>query len=507
MQQEQPQLEMVATEHNEPFSPSIMTLVQTYELGQPQQEYLASFPLDPHGRAINLTIAVWLCAFLLAFLPVRYPWIIIWIAAALLLTLLIWAIAFLLQYRCKKTHYQRVYVCTSGLLCQRLNTIETIYWHHIETLKYDAVGNCQVHCNSGAVFFFSAPLQQLGELSGHIEQAMIPHHLSRLLTSYHDGLPIVFGPLRLNQQGIGLTQKNVILFAWDKVQGIERRFDNLTLKLYNDRVLGLPLTVHEIPSINLAQALIRAVLEEYEQITQKLSDTGEAEVQKSQETRSGESPDPTSGETSRSGASPDPTPSGSPDPTSGGILTTIMGDPIGTATSDRLSVIVYERGFLYLNKVDQKLDIVRWDQISQVIRRSTRKKIGLVEYSIQVTCNDETFIFPHTQPPIAGIGLYVEQKAAEWALPALLKQYDASETTAFGKLTINQAGITYNKRTLPWSEIYQVRILQPNSTHISIKQRGYNQQWQFITINTIPDVYLLKLLVDYILSTHPAVQR
>jgi hypothetical protein len=436
---------------------------------------------------------------------VPYLWIIIWSVAALALTLLIWATAFLLQYHRKRTHYQRVYVCTSGLLCQRLNTIETLYWHHIETLRYDAVGSCQVHRNDGAVFFFSAPLQQLGQLSTRIEQAMLPHHLSQLLTSYRDGLPIVFGPLRLNQQGIGLTQKNVILFAWDKIQGIERRFDSLTLKLYNDRVLGLPLTAHEIPSISLAQALIRAILEEYAQITQQLSGTREPEAQKSQETRAGESSTPTSGGTLRAGAvgaglAP------ALDPTSGGILTTIMGDPIGTATSDRLSVIVYERGFLYLNKVDKKLDIVRWDQISQVIRRS-RKKLGLVEYSIEITCNEETFVFPHTQPLIAGIGLYVEQKAAEWALPALLKQYDASETTAFGKLTINQAGITYNKRTLPWSEVYQVHILQPNSTRISIKQRGYNQQWQFITINTIPDVYLLKLLIDYILSTHPAVQR
>src|SRR5205814_7128090 len=55
------------------------------------------------------------------------------------------------------------------------------------------------------------------------------------------------------------------------------------------------------------------------------------------------------------------------------------GDPIGTGTSDRLSVVVYERGFLYLNKVDKKLDIIRWDQIAQVIRRA-QSSYGLVEY-------------------------------------------------------------------------------------------------------------------------------
>jgi hypothetical protein len=184
-----------------------------------------------------------------------------------------------------------------------------------------------------------------------------------------------------------------------------------------------------------------------------------------------------------------------------------MGDPIGTGTSDRLSVIVYEQGFLYLNKADKKLDIVRWDQVSQVIRRA-RSRYGLIEYSIEVTRNDGTvFVFPRTQPPIAGIGFYVEQKAAEWARPALLKQYDANETTAFGKLTVNQTGITYKKRSLPWSEVYQVHILQPNSTHISIKERGTNRKWQSIAINKIPDVYLLKLLIDHVLSTHQAVQR
>ena len=489
MQQQQPPPEIVETQEVEPFSPAIMKLAETYQLGQPQHEYLASFPLDPYGGAIGTTIAVWLFALLLLFLNVQYPWIIVWLAVALLLTLLIWTIAFLLRRRRKETHFQRVYVCESGLLCQKFNVIEPVHWHHIETVNYDAVGNCQVYRSDGAVFLFSPPLQQLGELSGLIEQAVIPYHLPSLLTSYRDGLPIVFGPLRINQQGIGLTQKNVTLFAWDKIQGIERRFDNLMLKLYNGRSLSLPLTAHEIPSVNLAQALIHAILDQSEQATQLLGDAGKgkAKGQRGQRTQKSLEQD-SSPQTDRA-------------------LTNIMGDPIGTATSDRLSIVVYERGFLYLNKIDKKLDIIRWDQVSQVIRRPHNSD-GLVEYSIEVICNDKTlFVFPRTQPRIAGIGLYVEQKAAEWALPALFKQYDAGETTAFGKLSINQAGITYNKRSLLWSEVYQVRILQANSAYIGIKQRGYSQEWQWIAIDKIPDVYLLKLLIDHILSTHPAVHR
>ena len=440
------------------------------------------------------------CTFLLVFLPVRYPpWIIIWIVTALLLTLLIWATAFLLQQHRKKTHYQRVYLCTSGLLCQRLNTIEPfepIHWHLIKTVNYDTVGNCQIHRNDGAVFLFSSPLQQLGDLCAHIEQAIIPHHLPQLLTSYRDGLPIVFGPLRINQQGLGLTEKNVTLFSWDKIQGIERRFDNLILNLYNNRSLGLPLTAHEIPGVNLAQALIRTVLDQSEQVTQELQDMGKPELQKGKR-----------GQQAQKSQEQEAWPEASPDPASDGPLTNIMGDPLSSATSDKRSVVIYERGFLYLNKANKKLDIVRWDQISQVIRR-TRKNYGLVEYSIDVTRNDETtFVFPRSQPLIAGIGLYVEQKAAEWALPALLKQYDADETTAFGKLTIDQTGITYKKRSLLWSEVYQMSILQPNSVYIGIKQRGYQQKWQLIAISKIPDVYLLKLLIDHILSTHPAIQR
>src|SRR5436853_2257411 len=120
MQQEQSPPEVIRPQNIEPFPPSIMKLAQTYDLGQPQQEYLAAFPLDPHRRAIGLTIAVGLCALLpillIIFLKVLYPWITIWIATTLLLTLLIWTSAFLRQYRYKKTHYQRVYVCTLGLL-------------------------------------------------------------------------------------------------------------------------------------------------------------------------------------------------------------------------------------------------------------------------------------------------------------------------------------------------------------------------------------------------------
>jgi hypothetical protein len=498
MQQEQSPAEIERPEEGGPFAPSIMKLAQANGLGQPQQEYLVSFPLDPHGRATRLTIAAWLCALLIVFLlylPIgtriaTTPLItlLIWIAAAALFTLLVWVGTILLQYRRKKTHYQRIYACTSGLLCQildSLDSIEAIHWHRIDIVKYDTQGNCQVHRNDGRVFFFSPPPQRLGELSSCIEQAIIPHHLPQLLTTYRDGLPLIFGPLRINQQGIGLEEKNVILFTWNRIKDIERRFDSLVLKLDDGRSLRLPLAAHEIPNVNLALAVIRKLLAEAEQITQKLPDADEAGVQKGQETKSG----------------------ASPDLMSDGILTTMMGDPIGTGTSDRLSVVVYERGFLYLNKVNKKLDIVRWDQITQVIRR-THNSSRLVEYSVEVTRDDETtFVFPHTQPLIAGIGLYVEQKAAEWALPALLKQYDANETTAFGKLTVNQTGISYNKRTLPWSEVYEMRIFQPNSVYLVIRQRGYSQAWQLIAINKIADVYLLKLLIDYILSTHPAVQR
>jgi hypothetical protein len=501
MQQEQSPPEIVEPEESGPFSPAIMKLAQTNDLGQPQQEYLATFPLDPHGSAISLTIAIWLLTIPLIFvvpLVVQKDatfWTIVWVTVALLLTLLIWTITFLLQRHRKATHYQRVYVCSSGLLCQKLNTFEVVHWHHIETVNYDTVGNSQVHDNDGAIFPFSSPLQQLGDLCHRIEQAIIPYRLPPLLTSYREGLPLLFGPLRINQQGIGLTQKNVILFAWDKIQGIERRFDSLFLKLYNNRTVGLPLTAHEIPRINLAQALIRDILKASEEDTQELPDLDKPEEQRGRGTQKDQ--------VARSLAVGTPVLA----PTSDGVLTTIMGDPIETATSDKLSVIVYEQGFLYLNKANKKLDITRWDQISQVIRR-THNNNGLIEYTIKVTRNDETtFVFPHTQPLIAGIGLYVEQKAAEWALPPLLQQYDADETTAFGKLTINQTGITYNKRTLPWSEVYELRILQLNSTHISIKQRGTNRQWQSIAINKIPDVYLLKLLIDHIISTHPAIQR
>src|SRR5262249_47025633 len=154
---------------------------------------------------------------------------------------------------------------------------------------------------------------------------------------------------------------------------------------------------HEIPNMSLALAAIRALLEQDEQITLKLSDTEEA------------------GAAQGSGRGQAQSAVGA-----GGSLSEIMVEPIGTGTSDRLSVVVYERGFVYLNKVKKKIDIIRWDQIAQVNRRTYRNATR-VEYSIKVTCDDgSSFVFPHSQPRIAGIGLYVEQKAAEWALPALL---------------------------------------------------------------------------------------
>ncbi len=486
------------SEANKPFPAAIYKQAETYQLGIPQQVYRARFRIDPYGSATLLTLLIILVfSILILLFPLQ---LLNFLLLAFCLVLIIWGIAIAHLMYLRQHRYHHVYVCNSGILCQKGELAEGVHWHHIEALIYDKKGICTVHRNDGEQFVFAPPLQKLGELSNAIENAIIPHHLPRLLSIYREGLPIVFGPLRINAQGIGISEQNITLFNWESLTDMERHFNELYLKINGIRRIRLPLEVAEIPSVCVVQALVRTLLSLDEKGTAPQWANIKKQVQGQQDPTQHELDDERTQELLNETPASQQEQNRAALPEQG--WTRVLGEPVDAGNCNERSVVVYERGFIYLDKKLRTLNVIRWSRIEKVMRKAYRSD-GITEYSITVHRSDgATFLFPHDSLHIAGLGLYIEQRVAQWIAPAVIEQYEQGDTLTFGKLKVSRQGLHYNKSTMPWSEVYRANILSATTSSISIRQRGQQSDWQQISVNNTPNVYLLKLLIEYAIATN-----
>lgn len=125
-----------------------------------------------------------------------------------------------------------ILVCTAGLLRVGGSTQEVVRWEEVESVvqvppgnwgKYGFVGPlldiepaCIVRRTDGRKLACKVGRSQTKHLGEMVARATAPYLLPRALAAYQDGWPVVFGPLRLTQQGI--SRGNTFL-PWSQYRG------------------------------------------------------------------------------------------------------------------------------------------------------------------------------------------------------------------------------------------------------------------------------------------------
>jgi len=111
----------------------------------------------------------------------------------------------------------RVYVCSQGLVHLLNGKTEIICWDQVETVQIGPGASVTLHRTDGKVFIFNNSLVDFEDLAGIIADQTTQFMLPQALATYEAGTPVIFGDLKVDQQGLSKGDKTL---PWDRVKSI-----------------------------------------------------------------------------------------------------------------------------------------------------------------------------------------------------------------------------------------------------------------------------------------------
>lgn len=145
-------------------------------------------------------------------------------------------------------------------------------------------------------------------------------------------------------------------------------------------------------------------------------------------------------------------------------------------------------------------DSFRWDQISATWQQVTRHTTNGIPsgtthiYTIQRE-DGRKAIFNDALSHVEQLGKTIQQQTFQHLFPRAVTSYMAGESLNFGKLTINQQGVSNGKELIPWGDVKQVQL---NQGVISISKQGRWFKWSNVTVAQTPNVFVFLQLVSHI---------
>jgi hypothetical protein len=201
---------------------------------------------------------------LLAFL-LTYNSIFIWLSQWLGLLVLVVAVGWIsigawIALTPSLYPHMRVFACPEGLICLRRD-VEVILWHQIEKLWKDIARDNKgrdlrayiVRCKDGRTIVFDNALRGIEDLGGRLEREVTRRHLPQTITSYVQGVPLIFGEIIVSEQGIGLRRGRKIR-PWSEVENIT--IDETQVGIYGKDEEPLVVSVARVPNVGILQELI-----------------------------------------------------------------------------------------------------------------------------------------------------------------------------------------------------------------------------------------------------------
>lgn len=164
-----------------------------------------------------------------------------------------------------------------------------------------------------------------------------------------------------------------------------------------------------------------------------------------------------------------------------------------------IRVYVCPGGLLYLH--GGKTEAMRWDQVESF----WRKIVKTSSYGIQTgtthrytlrRSDGATFTFNDNIGNVEALGNTIAEETARMLWPRYIAAYQAGQTLAFGKISLNQQGVNNGKEWLPWHQVREIRI---NRGYLSFKKEG-DKQGRVILAAEIPNLDVFLALVNGIQS-------
>ena len=161
-------------------------------------------------------------------------------------------------------------------------------------------------------------------------------------------------------------------------------------------------------------------------------------------------------------------------------------------------VHIYTEGLVYLRQ--RKAEALRWEQIETIWYE---KPEWFVEDSndweylhIRKTNGIALDIWVKGLSGSSEILATIEREFVRIRLPGMIEQYEAGHSIAFGGLSVNKLGLTYQGETLAWSQVQSIDV---GDQRVEIKKEG--KKWGNWFNDRVPNQSLLRELVTHIRSS------
>ena len=161
-------------------------------------------------------------------------------------------------------------------------------------------------------------------------------------------------------------------------------------------------------------------------------------------------------------------------------------------------VHIYTEGLVYL--WPRTAEALRWEQIKTVWYEET---VWFAEDTkdwdyLRIRKTDGTELEVRVSVLRGSSEIYrtIEREFVRIRLPGMIEQYEAGHSLAFGALSVNKLGLTYQGETLAWSQVQSIDV---GDQRVEIKKEG--QKWGNWFASRVPNQSLLRELVTHLRSS------
>lgn len=164
-----------------------------------------------------------------------------------------------------------------------------------------------------------------------------------------------------------------------------------------------------------------------------------------------------------------------------------------------LHVFVYENGLIHVGA--KSLQPISWQKV-QVVRHDVTYDQGVAFHSFHLTCTDGTSLrLKNTIVRCRDLGKLIEEATVPYIFPVALNTYQTSGAVAFGPITVTAQGISWRRRTLPWSGIESLKIDECTGRLVLRRKQG---EWFGRTSVKVPNVEVFRMLIKHLTSAWPS---
>jgi hypothetical protein len=155
-----------------------------------------------------------------------------------------------------------------------------------------------------------------------------------------------------------------------------------------------------------------------------------------------------------------------------------------------MRVLVYPEGVVQLRK--DQMRAAFWDEIDTISFKSSSRGLHSMwtGESITLHCsNGQEITFDDSLPRMQELVEMVQRETLPSLLARAVEGYQSGRTLDFGKLCVNQGGVSQEKQSLAWADIQEIKF---HKSGVAIYKKGKWTGWGEATVSETANFHVLR---------------